>query len=331
MSAPTLHVTAPGPQATVQDWPGRLGRLADGVSQAGPMDHLAFRLGNLLVGNEPDAAGLEITLGGLRATFDAPTSIALTGTDTQATLDGEPIPAWTSVAVEPGAELRLKMSRGPGFRAYLAIAGGIDTEPVLGSRATHTLAAMGGLGGRALQKGDELPLRDGAADPHAVAGRRLRADLVPEYTHEWDLEVVRGPQADPDFLTADDVAELLGRAWKVDANSNRLGLRLEPARFAWARSGGGIAGGHPSNILDDGYPPGGINMNGDTPVILGPDGPTSGGFVVVATVVQSSFWRLGQIRPGTDAVRLREVSVGEAAERAAALDALIAPDSLEAA
>jgi 5-oxoprolinase (ATP-hydrolysing) subunit C len=324
----TLRITSPGPQATVQDWPGRLGRLADGVSAAGPFDHLAHRLANLLVGNDDAAATLEITLGGLRATFSEPATIALTGTDAQATLDGDPIEPWASHAVQAGAELRLRMSRGPGFRAYLAVAGGIATEPVLGSRATHTLAAMGGLDGRALAKGDELALGGDGGDPNAAAGRRLRDDVVPEYRHEWEIDVIRGPQADPDYLTAGDVAAFLDRPLKVDANSNRLGLRLEPASFSWARRGGGIAGGHPSNILDDGYPPGGINMNGDTPVVLGPDGPTSGGFVVIATVVQSSFWRLGQVRPGADTLRLREVTVAQAAERAAALDALVSEDSL---
>jgi len=323
-----LRITSPGPQATVQDWPGRLGRLADGVSAAGPFDHLAHRLANLLAGNDASAATLEITLGGLRATFSEPATIALAGTDAQATLDGEPLAPWASHAVHEGAELRMRMSRGPGFRAYLAVAGGIATEPVLGSRATHTLAAMGGLEGRALAKGDELALGGDGGDPHAAAGRRLPDDVVPAYPHEWEIDVIRGPQADPDYITADDVAGLFGRALKVDANSNRLGLRLEPTSFAWARRGGGIAGGHPSNILDDGYPPGGINMNGDTPVVLGPDGPTSGGFVVIATVVQSSFWRLGQVRPGTDALRLREVTVAQAAEGAAALDALVGEESV---
>jgi biotin-dependent carboxylase-like uncharacterized protein len=320
-----LNITSPGPQATVQDHPGRLGRLADGVSAAGPMDHLAFRLANLLVGNPPDAAGLEITLGGVRATFSKQATIALAGTDPQATLDGQPLPVWQSVSVDPGAELRMRMSRGPGFRCYLAIAGGIALEPVLGSRATHTLAAMGGVGGRPLQKGDVLPLGDEDGTP----GRRIRPDLLPVYGHEWELEVVRGPQADPDYLTPADVQKMYSRPWGVDANSNRLGLRLEPFDFEWARGGGGIAGGHPSNILDNGYPLGGINMNGDTPVILGPDGPTSGGFVVVATVTSASMWKLGQIRPGTDKVRLREATVAEAAEHAARLDALVSEASVE--
>jgi allophanate hydrolase subunit 2 len=135
---------------------------------------------------------------------------------------------------------------------------------------------------------------------------------VPEYPREWEVEVMIGPQAHPDFLTDGDVERLTSQAWQVDANSNRVGLRLQPFGLEWARSGGGIAGGHPSNILDDGYPTGGINMNGDTAVILGPDGPTSGGFVVVATVVHGAIWKLGQIRPGTDTIRLKAISLDEA-------------------
>ncbi len=153
-------------------------------------------------------------------------------------------------------------------------------------------------------------------------GRRFAS--VPEYQREWDVEVMIGPQAAPDYLTERDVERLTTEAWKVDANSNRVGLRLEPFGFEWARSGGGIAGGHPSNILDDGYPTGGVNMNGDTAVILGPDGPTSGGFVVVATVVHGAIWKLGQIRPGTDTIRFKPVSLEEAIELDRALDARVA-------
>ena len=211
------------------------------------------------------------------------------------------------------------MSKGPGFRAYLAVGGGIAVPEIFGSRATHTLAGLGGLEGRALKKGDRLRSapRSGGGD----GGRAFTA--VPDYAGDWDVEVMIGPQADPDFLTAADVELLCSKPWKVDANSNRVGLRLEPFQLAWARSGGGIAGGHPSNILDDGYPPGGINMNGDTAVILGPDGPTSGGFVVVATVVHGAIWKLGQIRPGTDRIRFVPVSLEEAVELDRALDAQI--------
>lgn len=304
-----IEITAPGAQTTVQDFPGRLGRLADGFSQAGAMDHFALRAANALVGNQASAAGLEVTVGGLRARFEGEAVIALCGTNMPATLNGEDMPLWESVAVSDGDELRLRMSRGPGFRAYLAVTGGIDVPEVFGSRATHTLAGVGGIDGRALAKGDRLEL---LGDGSAEAGRRFGA--VPEYPNEWEVEVMIGPQAAPDFLTDGDVERLTSTAWRVDPNSNRVGLRLEPFGLEWARTTGGIAGGHPSNILDDGYPTGGINMNGDTAVILGPDGPTSGGFVVVATVVHGAIWKLGQIRPGSDTIRFKAVSLDEAIE-----------------
>lgn len=305
----SLDIVEPGVQTTVQDFPGRLGRLSDGVSQAGPMDHFALRVANALVGNDAAAAGLEVTLGGLRARFDADTVFALCGTPMRATLAGEEVPLWETVAAAAGDELRLRMSKGPGFRAYLAVAGGIDVPPVFGSRATHTLAGLGGLEGRALRKGDRLAVGD-AAGAGAAGGRRF--DAPPEYPREWDVEVMIGPQADPDFLTSADVDRLCAQPWKVDPNSNRVGLRLESFGLEWARASGGIAGGHPSNILDDGYPTGGINMNGDTAVVLGPDGPTSGGFVVAATVVHGAIWKLGQVRPGTDTIRFEAVTLDEA-------------------
>jgi urea carboxylase len=314
-----IEIIAPGAQTTVQDFPGRIGRLADGFSQAGAMDHFAVRVANALVGNEASSAALEITVGGLRARFVGDGLIALCGTLMPATLNGEAMPLWESVAVKSGDELRLRMSKGPGFRAYLAIGGGLDVPEVFGSRATHTLAGVGGLEGRALRKGDELPL---LAPNGAEPGRRFAG--VPEYPREWEVEVMIGPQAAPDYLSARDLERLTGEAWNVDANSNRVGLRLEPFGFEWARSGGGIAGGHPSNILDDGYPTGGVNMNGDTAVILGPDGPTSGGFVVVATVVHGAIWKLGQIRPGSDTIRFKAVSLEEAVDLDRALDARIA-------
>ena len=316
-----MKIVDAGPQTTVQDHPGRLGRLADGISPAGAMDHFAFRVANALVRNPPTAAGLEITLGGLRVRFDAPAVIALCGTPQPATLNGGPLPPWESVAVGAGDELRVRMSKGRGFRSYLAIAGGIDVPEVLGAHATHTLGALGGIDGRALRRGDRLALRWTPPDCSAV-GRRF-AD-APEYPREWDLEIMVGPQADPEFLTHGDVEHLCSQHWQVDANSNRVGLRLEPVRLEWARSSGGIAGGHPSNILDNGYPLGGINMNGDTPVILGCDGPTSGGFVVVGTVVHGALWKLGQIRPGADMVRFRPVTLAEALALDRALDQRIA-------
>ena len=140
---------------------------------------------------------------------------------------------------------------------------------------------------------------------------------------------MRGPQAAPDYLTENDMQTLFGRDWPVDRNSNRTGVRLESHRFEWARRGGGIAGGHPSNILDNSYPVGAININGDLPVILGPDGPTAGGFVVAATVIHADFWKIGQFRPVGDTVRFREVSIEEAIEAEREVNGALGEASLE--
>jgi urea carboxylase len=172
-----------------------------------------------------------------------------------------------------------------------------------------------------------LPLGKGAARDGC---RRFRAEARPTYGREWEIEATRGPQADPDFLTAADMDHFFSRWWSVDRNSNRTGIRLESERFQWARTGGGIAGGHPSNILDNSYPVGAVNVNGDLPVILGPDGPTAGGFVCAATVAHAGFWKVGQLRPVGDKVRFREVTVDEALELDRELDARLTEASLEA-
>jgi allophanate hydrolase subunit 2 len=198
---------------------------------------------------------------------------------------------------------------------------------LFGSRATYTMGALGGLDGRPLQQGDRLSLGDGAGNG---GGRRLAAAARPPYSREWEVRAMRGPQAAPDYLTEGDVETLFGRPWPVDPNSNRTGIRLESHKFEWARRSGGIAGGHPSNILDNSYPVGAINVNGDLPVILGPDGPTAGGFVVAATVIHADFWMIGQFRPVGDTVRFREVSLDEAVEADRALDEILTESSVEA-
>ncbi len=190
------------------------------------------------------------------------------------------------------------------------------------------MGALGGLDGRPLQQGDRLPL--GQAAGATGARVRFRQDARPLYGREWEVRAMRGPQSAPDFLTEGDMEVLFGRTWPVDRNSNRTGIRLESHKFEWARRSGGIAGGHPSNILDNSYPVGAININGDLPVILGPDGPTAGGFVVAATVIHADFWKIGQFRPVGDTVRFREVTIDEAVEATPALDANLTDASLEA-
>ena len=323
---PGIEIVEPGLQATVQDHPGRTGMLAQGFFPSGAMDFLAMRAANILVGNAQNAAGIEVTLGNFAMRVHRDSVVAVCGADAEVTIDGEPLPTWQSRRMPAGSELRIAMSTGPGFRLYVAVDGGIDVPPVFGSRATYTMGALGGYEGRPLATGDRLALGpDGAGG----SPRRWRPDVRPDYVREWEIEAMRGPQAAPDFLTDGDMETFFTRAWAVDRNSDRTGVRLEAQRFEFARSSGGVAGGHPSNILDNPYPVGAVNINGDMPVILGPDGPTAGGFIVAATIVHAALWKLGQLRPVGDRVRFREVSAEEAVELDAQLDARLSENSLE--
>jgi urea carboxylase len=307
-----------GVQTTVQELPGRVGFLDLGIYPAGPMDHVAFRAANLLVGNAASTAALEVTAGGFKARFQGEGIVAVTGADMSATLNGQPVPAWEGFAVKAADVLALGQAARGGFRAYVAVGGGVDVPEYLGSRATFTVGGFGGFAGRGLKKGDTVQL--GTPGAGARAGRRFDPTRRPTYTETWELEAMRGPQADPDYLTPDDMSFFFGHTWKVDRNSNRMGIRLEPHDWQWARTGGGVAGGHPSNILDNGYPVWGVNVCGNQPIILAADGPSLGGFICAATLVQAATWKVGQLVPGRDRVRFREVTVEEAVRLAETVD-----------
>jgi len=328
VSAATLRVLEAGLETTVQDYPGRSGMLAQGFYPSGAMDHLALRAANLVVGNALGEAALEITLGAVAFTLARDATICVTGASAPIHVNGDEVEMWTSHRVPADAEIRIGIAPGPAFRQYLAVGGGIDVPELFGSRSTYTMGALGGHEGRPLIAGDVLPL---GVDDGAGPGRRLEASARPQYARDWDVEVTRGPQASPDFLTEADMDTLTERWWKVDANSNRTGIRLESHKFDWARTTGGIAGGHPSNILDNPYPVGSVNINGDLPVILGPDGPTAGGFVVPVTVAHGAFWKLGQFRPVGDRIRFREVTVEEAIGIEDSLSELLTEASIESA
>jgi len=324
-----IDVLEGGIQTTVQDWPGRRGLLDQGICPAGPFDGLAFRLANLLVGNDPGAAALEITAGNVQGRFGEDAVVALGGADMRPTLDGEPLALWQAHRVRAGQTLALGSVSGPGFRSYLAVAGAVDVPEYLGSRATYVPGAIGGFEGRALKKGDRLPIGQATTGSDALAGRRLKPEAIPVYGNEWEIEAVPGPQSAPDYWTWNDFDHFFGHTWKLDRNSNRMGYRLESHAWEWAREGGGVAGGHPSNILDNGYAVGAVNIAGDQPIILCVDGPTLGGFVCAAGVAAGAMWKLGQMAPGRDKIRFKEVSIAEAAALARATDALVSETSVE--
>src|SRR2546421_9738264 len=207
-----LEVLEGGIQTTVQDFPGRVGYLDLGTYPAGPMDHFAFRTANLLVGNAQGAAALEVMVGGLKARFHDRRALALTGADTQATLNGTPLPLWESVAVKAGDLLEMKMLKGAGFRSYVAVSGAFDVPEYMGSRATFTVRGFGGFEGRALKKGDQVLLNHAGA-PDRMIGRRLRASARPQDGAHWEVEAMRRPQADPDYMTAEDMEFFFTHAW----------------------------------------------------------------------------------------------------------------------
>jgi urea carboxylase len=308
----TIDVLDAGAQTTVQDYPGRTGFWNVGVPPSGPMDMLAFRYANRLLNNPDSAAGLEIMLTGPTLRFNAATEIALTGADMQAELNGIRAPRWKVLAVQAGDVLRLRGINGPGARAYLAVRGGLQVPRYLGSRATFTLGNFGGHGGRALRLGDVLPMGELNAEP--ALGNAMPQTLIPIYTNAWEIAVLYGPHGAPDFFTDADIEMLFATEWKVHFNSNRTGVRLIGPKPQWARTDGGEAGLHPSNIHDNAYAVGAIDFTGDMPIILGPDGPSLGGFVCPACIAEAELWKIGQLKPG-DTVRFRRMSMAEANAR----------------
>ncbi|GAA5017474.1 urea carboxylase [Kitasatospora paranensis] len=307
---PRIEVVRAGTQTTVQDWPGRTGYWHVGVPPCGPMDDLSFRLGNRALGNPEGAPGLECTLQGPALRFTAPTWVCVTGAPAPVTVDGTPVPQWQPVRVPAGALLDIPAPPGPGLRTYLLVAGGLDVPRFLGSAATFTLGGFGGHGGRALRVGDVLHGGTGPLGPDAGP---TPAELRPVLTSAWELPAVEGPHAAPEFFTEQDVEEFYAADWSVHFNSARTGVRLVGPKPGWARPDGGEAGLHPSNIHDTPYSVGAVDYTGDMPVLLGPDGPSLGGFVCPATVATGQRWKLGQLRPG-DTVRFVPVTPQAAAE-----------------
>lgn len=310
-----IEVLQGGTQTTIQDYPGRCGYWHVGVPTSGPFDNYSFRLGNRLLNNGDDAAGLEITLQGPLLKFTCATTIVLTGATIEAKLDGIPIAHYKVIDIAAGQQLYLGRITERGARAYLCVAGGIQCPDYLAAKATFTLGQFGGHNGRALRTGDVLTL-----DKHHCHLRepfsQCPAALLPEISNDWQLRVIYGPHGAPDFFTDKDIESFFAHDWEVHYNSSRTGVRLIGPKPQWARTSGGEAGMHPSNIHDNAYAFGTVDFTGDMPVILGPDGPSLGGFVCPATVITADLWKLGQLRAG-DKIRFIPVTV----ETAVALEA----------
>jgi biotin-dependent carboxylase-like uncharacterized protein len=279
-----LTVLAPGPRSTVQDR-GRPGWASIGVPRSGAADLASHDLANRLVGNRPEAAAVEVTLGGLRIRAEASALVAITGAPARLTVDGRPAPM-NAPFLLPAAGL-LELGLPPrGLRTYLAVRGGIDVPPVLGSRSSDTLS---GLGPRPLAAGDRLPIG-------GLAGDEPFVDVAPVAgpAERAVLRVLPGPRRD--WLAAEAWSALTGNDWTVSSDSDRVGVRLTGPRLARARD---------EELPSEGLVTGAVQVPPDgAPVLFLADHPVTGGYPVLAVVVTADVAAAGQLRPG-DSVRFR--------------------------
>lgn len=318
-----LEVIAQGLGTSVQAYPGRRGVL-NGVPEAGPLDPLSLRIANLLVGNNEETEGLEITMAGPTLLFHAPATVALVGAEMTMTVDGEKVPNWARLHIRAGSKLVIGQVQADavGARSYFAIKGGLPNVATwLGSKSTSPAIGVGGHQGRNLLPGDTLAITGEAAAPDSEP-----LIVPPEFRWtrnaikgEWALYAIPGPFDDDEFLTDEDRKKLYEASWKVSPQAARTGTRFDAPQLQWARKDGGEGGSHPSNLLEFGYGRGGgINWNGNTPVLLGADGPDLGGLLISHTVV-SSDWRAGQLAPG-DSVKFVPIDFDQAKQLLVAVE-----------
>ena len=296
-----------GIASTVQDR-GRFGHYHIGMPPSGAMDKYAHTIANYLVGNDADAATIEMTYQGITATFDEDTVIAITGADMSPSLNGESIGTWETVAVDAGDELELAFAT-EGARAYLAVAGGVDVPEVMGSRSTYTLVGIGGHEGRGLEEGDELPVGDADGTATELVGTQLDDEYIPAYADEDTVRVVLGLTGYR--LTEESKETLCEAEWTVSPEADRIGYRLEGPEMEFKeREQPFGAGTDPSNVVDLGYPIGSIQMP-QKPIVLLQDAVTGGGYATVGTVISADRGLLAQ-RQTHKSVYFEDVDVDEA-------------------
>ena len=304
-----VKVIKKGLETSVQDYPGRIGTLNLGFPPSGPMDSWSFRLANVLVGNEPGTAALECQFMGPTLKFNSDRVIAITGANMSPKIDGTSVPLWESLEVKKDQILEMAFAT-VGARSYIAFSGGINTTPWLGSRSTFHKAGVGGIQGKAIQDGQIIPLNKSKF----IAERKIKKSSIPimSTNKKWTIEVVKGPN--DDWVDEKGHKMFLSSDWKLQSKSDRTGYRLEGPKWSFAEKAtnkGLEHGTFPSNIIEQGYPTGAINLAGQTPIILVNDGPSMGGYIVPYTVPSASFWKLGQAKPG-DSFNFVEISVEKA-------------------
>ena len=326
-----LKILDSGPETLVQDWAGRPGHLDEGISPSGAMDHFAIRAANLIVDNPLNEAALETAGGFLTIEFGVDTVIAVTGADFGPKLNGASIPLWEAVRVHKGDVFTSGNMSGTslGFRQCLAVAGGIDVPLYLGSKATTTYGGFGGYEGRGLQKGDEVKLLQPSSDLGSLEGRKLKPDLIPQYTSNWKMRATPGPNGAPDCFSEEGMEQLYTAQFRSQVFSDRSGIRLTGPELGWAEERK-VEGRHPSTLMSEhGYSvPGALNISGDTPILLPREGPTMGGYICAMTVIYVDQWMMGQMVPGRDTVTFAYCTPDEAARLRREQDAVFSAGSI---
>jgi len=291
-----IQIVKPGMLTTIQD-NGRWGFQSRGVPVAGPMDPYSHRLANALVGNTVDAATLEITLLGPELEFDDDRVVAAAGAEFELALDGKPVDADAPFVVRAGSRLQFGR-RVHGARSYVAVSGGIATPSVLGSRATHLVSGMGGLGGRALKAGDRLPLGSSRSNSAAQRISRIdsssRAIVLPNRVDgsPTRLRVLAGPQVE--YFSPDALDRLQSAPYVISGKSDRMGFRLDGPALRHSRGADIISDATPLGVLQ-------VPASGQ-PILLMADRQTTGGYPKIATVITADLAVAGQLGPGDQIV-----------------------------
>ncbi|MCW3981429.1 MAG: biotin-dependent carboxyltransferase family protein [Candidatus Bathyarchaeota archaeon] len=295
------RVITPGLLTTVQD-SGRFGFQQYGVPVSGAMDNFAFVASNLLVGNRPNDACLEITLLGPVLELLNQAQIAITGADLSPTLNHEKVAGWETFDVYNGDELRFGQPRS-GCRAYLSVKGGIDVPVLLSSRSTYIRSLFGGYKGRQLKAGDVIEANQHPFSSETLA-RMMPHHLIPSYEAKPTIEVVLGPQSD--FFTNKTREVFLSNTYTVTADSDRMGYRLDGPELVSDQS---------LDMISDAIPVGAIQVPTDgKPIIMMRDAQTTGGYPKIAVVTTPDTSRLGQIRPG-NRIQFSKISPSKAQKK----------------
>ncbi|MBO5867367.1 MAG: biotin-dependent carboxyltransferase family protein [Oscillospiraceae bacterium] len=291
-----MKVITPGPLSTIQDG-GRFGYMSTGFGSSGAMDLRAMRIANILVGNHTEDGVIEMTMVGLSAEFTCESVIALTGADMQPKLNGVKIPMYRSIRIQPGDKLTLGVAK-TGIRGYLAVAGGFDIAPVMGSMSTNLKVKSGGWQGRKLQAGDQLPLRRSA---DITRQGTYKCEPENDYPQVATVRVMLGPQED--YFTQTGIGTFLSAKYKVSEQSDRMGVRLD---------GKPIENKNGVDIISDGIAYGSVQIPASgTPIIMMADRQTTGGYAKIATVITADLYKVAQAKPGSY-IRFKAVTEKEA-------------------